>query len=282
MLGQADKEKNKMDKKVLLWVDLSLRKESRPVHREFEPFFEIRPSLRQVSIDTQVRKPDVVCFNYDYPDKAGLELLVRTKTEHPSIPILMLTVQHSEELAVWAFRARVWDYFVKPLDDEEIAACSDALDRIGRQDGRRPVRELPDLPAENRVLRNSNPVAALLPATEFVSANLGDKITEARVAGLCNMSIYRFSRQFHAAFGQTFQSYLLEQRITKACQLLSAPGVRISDVAMLVGFNDPSYFSRIFRRMHGMTPKQWQHRQLHQSEQHEHDDTGLRLALTAG
>lgn len=254
-----------MNKRVLLWVDLTLRSENRSAYNQLQRYFDVRNSLSRTRLDTGNETPDIVCFNFDYPDKAGLELLQRTKEQHPSIPVIMLTVQHSEELAVWAFRARVWDYFVKPLDEQELAACARSLERIGQQSERTSLRATPDLPAENSILRDCNPVAALMPATEYVASHLGEKISEARVAGLCNMSVYQFSRQFHAAHKQTFQSYLLECRIRKACELLKAPGVRISDVAMLVGFNDPSYFSRVFRRVHGTTPKQWQARQQERS-----------------
>lgn len=59
--------------------------------------------------------PHLICFDYDYPNGKRLKVLQEIKHRFPSIPILMLTVQHSEELAVWAFRTGVRDFIVKPI-----------------------------------------------------------------------------------------------------------------------------------------------------------------------
>ena len=85
-------------------------------------FRSIRPSAspyRKIA----ALKPDIICFDYDCPDVAGLNLLRQVKKDFPSVPILMLTEHNSEELAVWALRSRVWDYFVKPIDVESFLSA---------------------------------------------------------------------------------------------------------------------------------------------------------------
>jgi DNA-binding response OmpR family regulator len=59
--------------------------------------------------------PDVLVAEYDYPDLNALRLLREVRERFPLLPIVIFTLQHSEALAVWALRNRVWDYFVKPL-----------------------------------------------------------------------------------------------------------------------------------------------------------------------
>jgi DNA-binding NtrC family response regulator len=65
-------------------------------------------------------QPRALCFEFDYPDSLRLTMLSETKRSYPSIPILMIAEPHSEALVIWALRARVWDYFVKPICEAEV------------------------------------------------------------------------------------------------------------------------------------------------------------------
>ncbi len=65
------------------------------------------------------RQPDAIVFDFCDASKENLRLLLTVKRRYPAIPILMVTEEHSETLAIWAFRARVWNYFVKPVSIRE-------------------------------------------------------------------------------------------------------------------------------------------------------------------
>ncbi|MBT8138044.1 MAG: helix-turn-helix domain-containing protein [Gammaproteobacteria bacterium] len=252
-----------MADRTLLWVDLALQ-ECADSTRHFAEFFRIRRSSAQLEADA-AECPVAICFEYDFPDKAGLKLLQETKRLHPSLPVLMLTLQHSEDLAVWAFRARVWDYFVKPVDRRDVERCSESLLRIDhrRGDDRMSVRQIPPVPQETRLRRfTAGSQQALAPAVSYVQSHYADKIMQAQVAELCSMSSFSFSRQFHSAFGLTFQEYLLRYRVERAEELLLNPSVGVSDVAFATGFRDPSYFGRVFRRLRNMSPSQWRQHQM--------------------
>ena len=60
--------------------------------------------------------------------------------------------------------------------------------------------------------------------------------------------------------GRTVQEWITERRMAEARDLLSETELPISEVARLVGMTDPGYFSRVFRRMHGTSPRQWRGR----------------------
>lgn len=77
------------------------------------------------------------------------------------------------------------------------------------------------------------------------------------MALVCEMSPSRFCREFKAAFGTTFGEYLADFRIGKAKQLLADPAMSVADVAAAVGFMDPSYFTRVFRKQEGICPSQY-------------------------
>ena len=68
---------------------------------------------------------------------------------------------------------------------------------------------------------------------------------------------FQFSRLFKETYGLTFQDYVLRFRIREACRLLRNPAAEIAETAFLVGFNDPSYFGKIFRRYMDCSPSQY-------------------------
>ncbi|QVM87874.1 response regulator [Pseudomonas lalucatii] len=106
----------------LLWTDLrSNTLEPSPVG-ELKAHFRLQHQAGTLSLLQGIERdpPLLACFEYDYPNLSGLKALRATKQAYPSLPILMLTLQHSEALAVWAFRTRVWDYLVKPVSEQEL------------------------------------------------------------------------------------------------------------------------------------------------------------------
>jgi two-component system response regulator YesN len=65
---------------------------------------------------------------------------------------------------------------------------------------------------------------------------------------------------FKQATGKNFVEWLSEYRIKKAMYFLDQPGAVIKEVCFKVGYNDPNYFSRIFKKISGMTPKEYMNR----------------------
>jgi len=218
------------------------------------------------SLDAEIEtvSPSVICFDFDFPTKVGLKLLQRTKQANAGIPLLMLTVQHSESLAVWAFRSRVWDYLVKPISRIEMDRCIASLREMlqmqaVQMEPRSPTRINPLIPEENRNNgpRGNSPLL-LASVIEYVEKRFREKISSGEAAGMCKLTPFQFSRVFKETYGMTFQEYVLRYRIREACRLLKNPATEIAEVASLTGFNDPSYFGKIFRRYLSCSPSQYQ------------------------
>ena len=204
---------------------------------------------------------DVVCFNFDYPEMGTLKLIPQTKSRWPSAPILMLTMQCSAELAVWALRARVFDLLVKPVTAREIARCMERVHEALRarrsQSERRPQALIAQVPVEARYRPQTTPSVRLQRAIAHIEKHYGRLIPESEVALVCEMSPSRFCREFKAAFGVTFVEYLARHRVHEAKRLLGNRGMSVTDVAAAVGFTDPSYFTRVFRKIAGASPTEY-------------------------
>jgi YesN/AraC family two-component response regulator len=248
----------------LLWVDLTASVHDTEAANAFGHMFEVQRFATRNSIDAEIArvKPDVVCFDFDFPTKQGLKALQKIKRTHSSLPLLMLTIQHSEALAVWAFRSRVWDYMVKPLAKSEVDRCLCCLvEMLHVKDVLAPRKAaIPAslIPQESRASHaRSDAPLTLTPAISYVEKHFQEKISSAQIASLCNLTTFQFSRLFREAYGLTFQEYLMRFRINEACRLLQNPSAQVTDIAFLVGFNDPSYFGKIFKRYTGLTPSRY-------------------------
>ncbi|WIG56671.1 MAG: Transcriptional regulator of various polyols utilization, AraC family [Rhodanobacteraceae bacterium] len=203
-----------------------------------------------------------VCIEYDYPDQARLRAVPMVRREFPALPLLMLTEYHSEALALWAFRSRVWDYRVKPVDQNTLARLFEAMVHAGNMAANAGWLADPfpsDLIAPAGHLRR--PLIAA-PHTTAAIAYISEHYAEAcrieTIAGVCHLSESEFSRVFHREHGVSFRRFLLQYRIAKARDFLAEPCASVSQVAYAVGFNDLSHFGRMFRRIVGMPATHYQ------------------------
>ena len=90
-----------------------------------------------------------------------------------------------------------------------------------------------------------------------IEQQLSQTIAIETLADTLHMSLSTFERQFKLRFGCTPGQFIKKTRIATACKQLRQ-GQNISQVAVQCGFCDQSYFSKEFKRLMGMTPKQFQ------------------------
>jgi len=203
---------------------------------------------------------DMVCLHYDRPDSRGLNLALELKRARPALPITMFTVQHSEELAVWAMRARIWEYVVLPLDADELRryrSCLAQLCQVRQQGRHQGIDHLPTLPDSIRLTADSHRHQRLAPALRHIEAQYRSNIEQKELAELCKMTPSRFSRLFKEAFGMSYQDYIQHKRMTFAQQRLANSQMPITSIGYAAGFRDPSYFARAFKQFTGCTPSEY-------------------------
>jgi two-component system response regulator YesN len=93
-------------------------------------------------------------------------------------------------------------------------------------------------------------------ARNYIDVNYAKNISLESVAELIALSPPYFSRLFRSQVGKTFIDYLTDLRMSRACQLLREGVLSIKEVTSAVGYTDPNYFSRIFKRIIGHTPSE--------------------------
>lgn len=91
----------------------------------------------------------------------------------------------------------------------------------------------------------------------YLEEHYQEDISLGDAADQAGMTPQYFSTIFKQAMGQNFVEWVSEYRIKKAMEYLEQPDAVIKEVCFKVGYNDPNYFSRIFKKISGMTPKEY-------------------------
>jgi len=110
--------------------------------------------------------------------------------------------------------------------------------------------------------QDAKKVTQIRPAINYIDANYDKPIGLADIAKASYMSVSRLAHVFKEQMGITLIDYLTSVRIERAKQLLLATTQNCTEICFEVGYNNQSYFTRTFKRLVGMTPRQFRVKNL--------------------
>lgn len=96
----------------------------------------------------------------------------------------------------------------------------------------------------------------IIQTMEYIHAHYYESISIEQLSSLVKLERKYFSAIFKEATGMPPQQYLLQYRMDKACDLLEKSSYTIGEIASSVGYPDPLSFSKMFKRLKGVSPKQ--------------------------
>lgn len=94
-------------------------------------------------------------------------------------------------------------------------------------------------------------------AIHYMQEHINDNISLIGLSKTYNYSVSRFSNLFKQKTGYAPIDYFLQMKMQKACQLLDFSDRSIKDIAFSMGFEDPYYFSKRFRKIIGVSPRKY-------------------------
>lgn len=94
-------------------------------------------------------------------------------------------------------------------------------------------------------------------AVRYIQDHLSEKITVAQLAMAACMSQSAFFQSFKESFGLSPLEYVLKARIEQAKKLMADPLISVTEVCYASGFNNLNHFSKLFKRMEGISPRQY-------------------------
>lgn len=146
---------------------------------------------------------------------------------------------------------------------QEIGSCPEHELELFELMIRSRIYAIWDIMAKNGVRANkdndmeSRYSERLKPVISYIKENYAYEITLAELAGILPMSEGQFSRVFKQTMKMSPIQYLMRYRILQSCRLLQDTDKKIGEIANLSGFNNISYFNRVFLNTIGCTPKEY-------------------------
>jgi len=89
----------------------------------------------------------------------------------------------------------------------------------------------------------------------YMLENLDHSLSLEDLAAVANMSKYHFSNRYKALTGYSPIKHFLNMKMEHACYLLDASELSVGEIARNLGYDDPLYFSRLFRKIIGISPR---------------------------
>lgn len=97
-------------------------------------------------------------------------------------------------------------------------------------------------------------------ALNFIEQNFQNDISVEDIADTCGLNRSYFGKIFRDSIGKSPQEFLLNYRMVKACELLKLTQLSIGDIGNAVGYGNQLHFSRAFKNVYGISPREWRNR----------------------
>lgn len=94
-------------------------------------------------------------------------------------------------------------------------------------------------------------------AINYIEQNFQNDITIEDIAAVCGINRSYFGKIFRNSIGRTPQEFLMNYRMIKATELLKLTSLSIADIGSAVGYENQLHFSRAFKSIYGISPREW-------------------------
>jgi two-component system response regulator YesN len=105
-----------------------------------------------------------------------------------------------------------------------------------------------------RQAKERNPITEII---KYIEQNYPSDLSLQEVAGKFYVSREYISRKFKQEYGINFSDYIVNVRIEKAKLLMQNPNLKLAQISEMVGFHDVKYFSKVFKKQVGCSPKDY-------------------------
>lgn len=208
-------------------------------------------------------RPQIVFSDIYMPRMDGLTMAAGMKSEFEDMELTVLTGYRDFELAQKAIRLGVARFLLKPSNMEELEEAVRTMVRHLQRKGitGEEPEKLPEETLSNETAAEGTENAAgsfiVNKALDYMRENYQHKVTLTDVAENTYVSQWHLSKLLNRHTGQSFSELMNSIRIEEAKKLLPDPSLRIGDIAEQVGFQDMAHFSRVFKKMTGVSANEY-------------------------
>ena len=210
------------------------------------------------------KRPDIVITDINMPKLDGLKMIAGLRSEFPDMQLIILTGYREFEYARQAIELGVSRFLLKPSKMNELEEAMENVTGRLEQRGMPVTASVPQYAQTEEMTpvqagtaegeENSEANSFIVKnAMEYIRENSREKLRLADVADQVYVSQWHLSKLLNKHTGKTFSDLLNGARMERSKELLKDPSLRICDVAEMVGFQDLAHFSRVFKKMEGMS-----------------------------
>ncbi len=204
----------------------------------------------QIAIDTIFRhEPDLMLLDVQMPIKNGIDVMQEAQRAG-IMPITIILSGYDEfKYAQQAMHYGAKDYLLKPSRSSDILKkLNDTADGLL---GEKETKNNADKSGKNGFVEI---------AREYINEHYYENLTLNEVAEKAGITAGYLSTLFSQQMNCSFVDYLNEVRIEHACSYLQQNYFKTYEIAYKVGYNDEKYFSKVFKKIAGMSPSEYKRR----------------------
>ena len=189
-------------------------------------------------------KPDVVFADIRMPGLTGLELLQVIPDVSPETKVVIISGFAEFSYAQEAVQHHAYDYLLKPIKEEDLARVMNSVinDRGAEKD------DLVKAPAYDRMIDN---------VISDIREHYMEDISLTSLSAKYNISLGHLSKMIKDNLQVNFSDYIASLRIQRAKELLRDDRLSIQEIAEIVGYNDYFYFTKVFKKVEGISPSKY-------------------------
>lgn len=211
----------------------------------FDKIYEAENGQEAIDILVQ-HQPDILLLDVQMPVKNGIDVMREAERAGLHPIVIILSGYDEFKYAQQALRLGAKEYLLKPTRGSDILEC---LNKLADEFLEEDKQKMP----EEGVQTNQTVERAV----EYIKEHYMENITLNEVAEKVGISSGYLSTLFNQNLQCGFIDYLNSVRIERACCYLEQNYFKTYEIAYRVGFRDEKYFSKVFKKLMGMTPKEY-------------------------
>lgn len=216
-------------------------------------------------------RPDIILSDIRMPNMDGLEMAERFMQINPRCAIIFLTGYREFEYARKALALGAFDFLLKPTNPEEIMECCERAVKEIRQLAKQDVTfiemksKIKDLEVKSGVKTEDSflveqkelgkcKVSEIL---GYIENHFDEELSLMTLSEVFHFNAIYINRLIKTETGYTFLEILNNKRMSRAASYLKKTDKTIGEIAMQIGIPDQRYFSQIFKKYYGYSPRQY-------------------------
>ncbi len=194
--------------------------------------------------EIEMFKPDVVFTDIRMPGLSGLELLQAIPEVSPDSKVVIITGFAEFNYAKEAVKYHAFDYLLKPIKEEDLTRVMTAIVK----DRGESENEESETPSYDKMIDN---------VVSDIREHYMEDLSLTSLAAKYNISMGHLSRMIKEHLQVNFSDYIATLRIQRAKELLRDDSISIQEIGEIVGYNDYFYFTKVFKKIEGISPSKY-------------------------